>query len=81
MVFQDPYSSLNPRMTVGAIIEEPLKIHTKQSKAERRDRVRWLLEKVRPVAGARHPLPARVLRRPAAAHRHRARAGDESARS
>jgi oligopeptide transport system ATP-binding protein len=47
MVFQDPYSSLNPRMTVEAIIEEPLKIHTKQSKAERRDRVRWLLEKVR----------------------------------
>ena len=47
MVFQDPYSSLNPRMTVEAIIEEPLKIHTKQSRAERRDRVRWLLEKVR----------------------------------
>src|SRR5688572_29280509 len=47
MVFQDPYSSLNPRMTVGAIIEEPLKIHTKNSPAERRDRVRWLLEKVR----------------------------------
>ena len=45
MIFQDPYSSLNPRMTVGAIIEEPLKIHTKQSKAERRDRVHWLLEK------------------------------------
>ena len=34
-------------MTVGAIVEEPLTIHTKQSKAERRDRVRWLLEKVR----------------------------------
>jgi oligopeptide transport system ATP-binding protein len=47
MVFQDPYSSLNPRMTVGAIIEEPLRIHTKQTKAERRERVRWLLEKVR----------------------------------
>jgi len=46
MVFQDPYSSLNPRMTVGATIEEPLKIHTKQSKAERRDRVHWLLDKV-----------------------------------
>ena len=57
MVFQDPYSSLNPRMTVGAIIEEPLKIHTEQTKAERRDRVRWLLEKVRlsPSHASRYP--------------------------
>jgi len=46
MVFQDPYSSLNPRMTIGAIIEEPLTIHTTQSKVERRERVRWLLDKV-----------------------------------
>ncbi len=46
MVFQDPYSSLNPRMTVGRIIEEPLTIHTKDGKAARRERVRWLLEKV-----------------------------------
>ena len=57
MIFQDPYSSLNPRMTVGSIIEEPLKIHTKQSKAERRDRVKWLLEKVRlsPAHAQRYP--------------------------
>jgi oligopeptide transport system ATP-binding protein len=46
MVFQDPYSSLNPRMTVGRIVEEPLKIHTKDSAAVRADKVRGLLEKV-----------------------------------
>jgi oligopeptide/dipeptide ABC transporter ATP-binding protein len=46
MIFQDPYSSLNPRLSVEQIIEEPLKIHTKQSPAERKDRVRWLMDKV-----------------------------------
>ena len=46
MIFQDPYSSLNPRMSVGQIVEEPLKIHTKQTAAERRERVLWLMDKV-----------------------------------
>jgi ABC-type oligopeptide transport system ATPase subunit len=46
MIFQDPYSSLNPRMSVRQIVEEPLKIHTTQSPAERRDRVKWLMQKV-----------------------------------
>ena len=46
MVFQDPYSSLNPRKTVGRIVEEPLRLHTRMSPRERLDRVRWLLEKV-----------------------------------
>ena len=36
IVFQDPYSSLNPRMRVGAIVEEPLIIHRIGSKPERR---------------------------------------------
>ena len=46
MIFQDPYSSLNPRMTVQQIIEEPLKIHTRSTAAERKQRVLWLLGKV-----------------------------------
>ena len=46
IVFQDPYSSLNPRMRVGAIVEEPLIIHRIGSKPERRARVAELFELV-----------------------------------
>ncbi len=46
MIFQDPYSSLNPRMTVGQIVEEPLKICTDLPSRERKDRVAALLGKV-----------------------------------
>jgi ABC-type oligopeptide transport system ATPase subunit len=46
IVFQDPYSSLNPRMRVGAIVEEPLIIHKLGSKAERRERVAELFRLV-----------------------------------
>jgi oligopeptide transport system ATP-binding protein len=46
IVFQDPYSSLNPRMRVGAIVEEPLVIHRIGSKADRRARARELFELV-----------------------------------
>ena len=46
IVFQDPYSSLNPRMRVGAIVEEPLVIHKTGAKAERRARVAELFELV-----------------------------------
>jgi oligopeptide/dipeptide ABC transporter ATP-binding protein len=44
MIFQDPYSSLNPRMTVSAIIGEPLAIHGFGSVAERQERVLALLD-------------------------------------
>ena len=46
MIFQDPYSSLNPRMLVGDIIKEPLDINASLSGTEKKDRVSWLLEKV-----------------------------------
>ena len=46
MIFQDPYSSLNPRMLVGDIIIEPLDINTSSSTVEKQDRVAWLLKKV-----------------------------------
>jgi oligopeptide transport system ATP-binding protein len=51
IVFQDPYSSLNPRMRVGAIVEEPLIIHKIGSKSERQARVRQLFEMVGLDAG------------------------------
>lgn len=46
MIFQDPYSSLNPRMTVGEIIGEGLRLHSSDSGAQIRDRVGDWLERV-----------------------------------
>ncbi|MCB1683992.1 MAG: ABC transporter ATP-binding protein [Pseudomonadales bacterium] len=46
MIFQDPYSSLNPRMTIGEIIGEGLRLHTRLSAVEIRERVASWLERV-----------------------------------
>jgi oligopeptide transport system ATP-binding protein len=46
MIFQDPYASLNPRMTVGDIIGEPLTVHNISKGRERRERVQELLKVV-----------------------------------
>ena len=46
IIFQDPYASLNPRMTVGRIIAEPLDVHNIGTSAERKDRVQELLRLV-----------------------------------
>ena len=46
IVFQDPYGSLNPRKKIGAILEEPLKINTDRTAAERRDYAIEMMAKV-----------------------------------
>jgi len=46
VIFQDPYSSLNPRQNILSIVSEPMLIHKIGSKSERQDRVAGLLEKV-----------------------------------
>ena len=46
MIYQDPYASLNARMSAGAIVEEPLIIHRAAERAERRERVASLFERV-----------------------------------
>ncbi len=58
IIFQDPYASLNPRMTIGSILEEPLIIHNLyNSQKDRADRVQELLQLVglRPEHLARYP--------------------------
>src|SRR5688572_6980505 len=58
VIFQDPYSSLNPRMTIGQILAEPLKVHGLiPIREERRQRVAELLSEVGllPVLAGRYP--------------------------
>jgi oligopeptide/dipeptide ABC transporter ATP-binding protein len=57
IIFQDPYSSLNPRMTVNQIINDPMEIHGVFKGAERRDRIAYLLKRVglTPEQGRRYP--------------------------
>jgi oligopeptide/dipeptide ABC transporter ATP-binding protein len=46
IIFQDPYSSLNPRMTVNQIIADPMKIYSLYQRKEEEERIAYLLEKV-----------------------------------
>jgi oligopeptide transport system ATP-binding protein len=57
MIFQDPYASLNPRMTIGKIIEEPLMVHGVGTPQERLERVQQLLLEVglNPAFASRYP--------------------------
>jgi len=57
IIFQDPFSSLDPRMSVGQIIAEPIQNHMKISKSEIRERVAYLMERVglHPEQRSRYP--------------------------
>ncbi len=57
MIFQDPYASLNPRMTVGSIISEPMEIHGLAKGKEKHERVQALLREVglNPYFANRYP--------------------------
>jgi len=57
MIFQDPYASLNPRMTVGSIVSEPMQIHNLVSKNQRNQKVQELLQTVglNPYFANRYP--------------------------
>ena len=57
MIFQDPYASLDPRMTVAGIVAEPLEVHGLGGRAERAEQVRELLATVgiNPDYGERYP--------------------------
>jgi len=57
IIFQDPFASLNPRMTVGGIVGEPILIHQSLSRRDRRERVKDLLLRVglEPAYASRYP--------------------------
>ncbi len=57
IIYQDPYSALDPRKQIGHLIEEPLVIHRVGTSKERRERVAWLLKVVGllPEQGPRYP--------------------------
>ncbi|MCJ7686689.1 MAG: dipeptide ABC transporter ATP-binding protein [Desulfobacteraceae bacterium] len=57
IIFQDPFSSLNPRMTVNQIINDPMEIHHVYPGTERKERIAFLLDKVglSPEQGRRYP--------------------------
>ena len=74
MVFQDPYSSLDPRMTIGESIAEALPRGARAGRQARRAEVARLLELVEPRPGPRHAAARAAVRRAAAARRARPRA-------
>ena len=80
LIFQDPYSSLNPRMSVGQIISEGMQAHNmiKKEDARMQEMVLKIMDDCGLAPYFLHRYPAPVLRRPAAAYRHRPRARHEA---
>ena len=70
IIFQDPFSSLNPRHTVGSIIAAPLEIHNLAARGGKGRSNRRLAAQGWPVGCCHAALSPRVLWRPAAAHRN-----------
>jgi len=60
MVFQDPYSSLNPSKRIGWILQEPLRLHTRMGRNERMERVREMLVRVGLSEGYANRLPSEL---------------------
>jgi len=70
LIFQDPFASLDPRMTAGDIIGEPLKVHNLAKGREYKDQVAELFRMVELEPYMADRLPTRVQRWPAATHRY-----------
>lgn len=60
MIFQDPYQSFDPKMPIGAAIEEPLRLHTELTKSQRAHKVARLLDQVGLTARQGLSLPSRL---------------------
>ncbi len=57
IIFQDPYSSLNPKLTIGEALSEPLKVHNLFNKSERKNKVLEVLDKVKLDSNAYNKYP------------------------
>ena len=75
-IFQDPYSSLNPRKSIAQLIALPLMVHGVGDSASRRAKVTEMLDMVGPVTASVRCLSEPALGRPAPARGYRARSGD-----